>query len=132
MLPAMTGLVRAVRLRCPSCGRGRVMASWFRICERCPACGLRYERDEENEYWLGAYTLNFIVTEVVFAAGLLVVLVLTWPDPPWTAILWGGGAQMILTPIVFYPSSKALWLAIDLMFRPPTPEDFASSSDTCR
>jgi len=126
MLPAMTGLVRAIRLRCPSCGRGRVMASWFRICERCPACGLRYERDEENEYWLGAYTLNFIVTEVVFAAGLLLVLVLTWPDPPWTAILWGGGAQM------FYPFGKALWLAIDLMFRPPTPEDFASSSDTCR
>jgi len=71
-----------------------------------PACGLRYERDEENEYWLGAYTLNFIVTEVLFAAGLLVVLVLTWPGPPWTAILWGGAAQMILTPIVFYRSRR--------------------------
>jgi len=45
--------------------------SWFRIRERCPACGLRYERDEENEYWLGAYTLNFIRHEVLFAAGLL-------------------------------------------------------------
>ena len=132
MLPGMTGPARAIRLRCPNCGNGRVMASWFRIRERCPACGLRYERDEENEYWLGAYTLNFIVTEVLFAAGLLVVLVLTWPGPPWTAILWGGAAQMILTPIVFYPFSKTLWLAIDLMFRPPTPEDFASSSDICR
>jgi len=108
------------------------MASWFQIRAGCPACGLRLERDEESEYWLGAYTLNFIVTEVLFAAGLLGVLVLTWPEPPWTAILWGGAAQMILTPIVFYPFAKALWLAIDLMFRPPTPEDFASSSDTCR
>ena len=132
MLPGMTGLARAIRLRCPNCGNGCVMAAWFRIRERCPACGLRLERDEENEYWLGAYTLNFIVTEVVFAAGLLVALVLTWPDPPWTAILWGGAAQMILTPIAFYPFGKALWLAIDLMFRPPTPEDFASNSDTCR
>ena len=132
MLPGMTGLARAIRLRCPNCGNGRVMASWFRIRERCPACSLRYERDEENDYWLGAYTLNFIVTEVLFAAGLLGVLVLTWPEPPWTAILWGGAAQMILTPIVFYPFAKALWLAIDLMFRPPTPEDFASSSDICR
>jgi len=111
MLPGMTGLARAILLLCPNCGKGRVMASWFRIRAGCPACGLRLERDEENEYWLGAYTLNFIVTEVVFAAGLLVV---------------------ILTPIVFYPFGKALWLAIDLMFRPPTPEDFASSSDTCR
>ena len=109
MLPGMTGLVRAIRLRCPNCGDGRVMASWFLIRAGCPACGLRLERDEENEYWLGAYTLNFIVTEVLFAAGLLVVLVLTWPDPPWTAILWGGAAQMSLTPIVFYPFAKALY-----------------------
>ena len=108
------------------------MESWFRIRGRCPACGLRFERDEEQEYWLGAYTLNFIVTEVVFGAALLVVLLVTWPNPPWSAILWGGAAQMILTPIVFYPFSRALWLAIDLVFRPPTAEDFASSSDTCR
>ena len=113
------------------------MASWFRIRERCRACGLRFERGEEDEYWLGAYTLNFIATEVVFGAALLVVLVLTWPAPPWSAILWGGAAQMVLTPIAFYPFSKALWLAIDLTFRPPTPHDFAgssditSSSDTC-
>lgn len=132
MLPGMSGLARAIRLRCPNCGQGRVMASWFGIHERCPACGLRYERDEENEYWLGAYTLNFIATEVVFAGGLLVVLVLTWPTPPWSAIVWVGAAQMVLTPIAFYPFSKALWLAIDLTFRPPTPRDFASSSDTCR
>jgi uncharacterized protein (DUF983 family) len=133
MLWPMTGLARAVRLRCPNCGQGRVLASWFRIRERCPACRLRFERDEDSDYWLGAYTLNFIVTELVFAAGLLVAVLLTWPNPPWAAILWGGAAQMILTPIVFYPFSKALWLAIDLVFRPPNPEDFVvSSSDTGR
>jgi len=132
MLSSMTGLARAMRLRCPHCGKGRVMEPWFGVRERCPACGLRFERDEEHEYWLGAYTLNFITTEVVFAAGLLVVLMLTWPEPPWSAILWGGAAQMIVTPIAFYPFSRALWLAIDLVFRPATPQDFASSSDTCR
>jgi uncharacterized protein (DUF983 family) len=103
------------------------MASWFTVNERCSACGLRFERgrDEEHDYWLGAYTLNFIVTEVVFGIGLLVVLLLTWPDPPWRLLLWGGGVLMIVTPIVFYPVSKALWLAIDLVARPPQPEDFA-------
>ena len=108
------------------------MASWFSIRDACPACGLRFERDEENDYWLGAFTLNFIVTEVIFAAWLLVVLALTWADPPWRAILWGGVVQMIATPILLYPFSKALWLAIDLIFRPPTPADFVSSSGTCR
>ena len=31
---------------------------------------------------------------------------------------------MIGTPIVFYPFAKALWLAGDLVFRPPTAADF--------
>ncbi len=91
-------LARAARLRCPHCGVGRVMRSWLAVAERCPECGLRFERDEENEYWLGAYLLNFIVTEVVFAVLLLGALLATWPSPP-------------VTPIVFYPFAKALWLA---------------------
>jgi uncharacterized protein (DUF983 family) len=118
-------LVRAARLRCPHCGVGRVMRSWFAIAARCPACGLAFERDEENEYWLGAYLLNFIVTEVLFALLLLLALLLTWPEPPWRLLLWGGAAQMIVTPIVFYPFARALWLAIDLVFRPVTPDDLA-------
>jgi hypothetical protein len=32
---------------------------------------------------------------------------------------------MIVTPIVLYPFSRALRLAIDLVFRPAQPEDFA-------
>jgi uncharacterized protein (DUF983 family) len=50
--------------------------------EACAECGLRFERDEEDDYWLGAYTLNFIVTELVFAVILAAVLIATWPDPP--------------------------------------------------
>ena len=29
-----------------------------------------------------------------------------------------------MTPIAFYPFSKALWLAADLIFRPPNTADF--------
>ena len=49
------------------------MRSWFTIRERCERCGLRFERgqDEEHDYWFGAYTLNFIATEIVFAVALL-------------------------------------------------------------
>ena len=102
------------------------MRSWFAIAERCAACGLRFERghDEEQDYWLGAYTLNFIVTEVLFGIALLITLLVTWPDPPWRLLLYGGAVLMVVTPIVFYPISKALWLAIDLAARPAQPEDF--------
>jgi uncharacterized protein (DUF983 family) len=118
------GLVHGLRLRCPRCGIGHVMRSWFSLRDACTECGLRFERDEQEDYWLGAYTLNFIATELVFALILAVALVATWPNPPWTAITWTGVVQMCLTPILFYPFSKALWLAIDLMFRPVGPQDF--------
>ena len=102
------------------------MKSWVTINPRCESCGLRFERgqDEEQDHWLGAFTLNFIVTEVVFGIALLIAILITWPDPPWTRLLYGGGVLMVLMPVVFYPMSKTLWLAIDLLFRPATPEDF--------
>jgi uncharacterized protein (DUF983 family) len=102
------------------------LKSWFRVNEQCAACGLRFERghEEEHDYWLGAYTLNFLVTETIFGVALLLALLATWPDPPWRLLLFGGGALMILAPIAFYPVSKALWLAIDLIVRPAVPDDF--------
>jgi len=120
-------LGRALRARCPYCGVGAVLASWFTVRVRCAACGLRFERGDEDEhdYWLGAYTINFLVTEIVFGVALLLALLGTWPDPPWTPILIGGAALMVVVPIAFYPLSKTLWLAIDLVFRPAQPEDFA-------
>jgi hypothetical protein len=54
------------------------------------------------------------------------VVLATWPDVWWSLLTWGGAAQIIVTPIVFYPCAKALWLAVDLCFRPPAPEDFAA------
>jgi uncharacterized protein (DUF983 family) len=124
--PVFRALGRALRGRCPNCGRGAILASWFKVNGRCAACGLRFERghEEEQDYWLGAYTLNFLVTETIFGVALLLALVVTWPEPPWRLLLFGGGALMIVAPIVFYPVSKALWLAIDLVVRPAAPDDF--------
>jgi len=45
-------------------------------------------------------------------------------DPPWNAIYYGGIVGMILAPLFFYPLSKLCWLAFDMTFRPPRPEDF--------
>jgi uncharacterized protein (DUF983 family) len=121
---AWRGLLHALRLRCPYCGRGRLTRSWFALREACEVCRLRFERGEQEDYWLGAYTLNFIATEVFFALMLAAVLIATWPNPPWTAIIVVGVLQMCVTPILFYPYAKALWLAIDLIFRSLQPDDF--------
>jgi uncharacterized protein (DUF983 family) len=114
---------RALRRRCPLCGAGPVTVRWFHLLPACPACALRLDRGE-TDYFLGAIVFNMAFAEGLFGAGILAVLVATWPDPPWNALYYGGAAAMILAPIVLYPLSKLCWLAFDLLFRPPRPGDF--------
>ncbi len=116
-------LWRAVRRNCPNCGRSDVFQSYFKLKERCPQCGMLLERGE-GDYFLGAYALNLIGVEAILAASFVIVMVVTWPNPPWNALQYGGAALAILIPIVSYPFTKTIWLALDLIFRPPKREDF--------
>lgn len=118
-LVARTGILylRALRLRCPACGGGPVFDGWFRMKERCPSCGIRLERGEQG-YIVGAYMFNIVAAELIFVAIFLTWVVVTWPDPPWTLLQYGGAALMVLLPVLFYPFSKTLFLAFDLTFNP--------------
>jgi hypothetical protein len=61
---------------------------------------------------------------LIFAAIFLAIIIFTWPTPPWGQLLYGGVALMLIMPALLYPFSKTIFLAFDLTFRPPTPEDF--------
>lgn len=124
-MSVLSAFLRAMRRRCPHCGAGAVTRRWFQIVPVCPACGLKLDRGE-TDYFLGAIVFNMAFSEGLFAVGLLAVLVYTWPNPPWDAIYYGGIAAMILAPIALYPYSKLCWLAFDLRFRPPRPEEFTA------
>ena len=118
-------LGRALFLRCPNCGATGIFASWGKLKKRCPECGLWLERGE-GDYYLGAYTVALMAVEMLFAVGFVIALVLTWPDPPWDAIQWLGAVVLFAGVIIAYPFSKTVWLAIDLMFRPITPDDLSA------
>lgn len=110
-------ILRALMLRCPHCGSRGILASWFRIEERCPRCGLHLHR-EETDYFLGAYVIMLMAIEGLFAIGFVAVLLITWPDPPWEAIEWVGVLVIVAGAIIAYPFARTLFLAIDLIFRP--------------
>ncbi len=114
---------RALLLRCPNCGHGKLFTGFFEMKERCPNCGILLGRGE-SDYFIGAYTLNLIAVEVLLALGFLVVVVVTLPKPPWDALQYGGVALSVLGAVFCYPFAKTTWLAVDLMFRPPHREDF--------
>ncbi len=85
------------------------------------------ERGEQG-YQVGSYMFNIVAAELVFAGSFLAVLLATWPSPPWDLLLYGGMALMVLMPLAFFPFSKTLFLAFDLIFRPATPTELASQA----
>lgn len=110
---------RAFRMRCPHCGIGDPLHSWFRLRHACPACGLRLDRGEDEDYYLGGMFFNIMVSETIFAAAFGVVVALLWPDVPWDDLEYALIGAMVVVPIAFYPVSRLLWLALDLLLRPP-------------
>jgi uncharacterized protein (DUF983 family) len=108
---------RALRLRCPNCGKGKPFISWFRMRSHCEVCGLAFERGEDG-YQVGSYMFNIVASELVFAVVFLAIVRLTWPSPPWTLLQYGGIALMVVAPFVLFPFTKTLFLAFDLVFRP--------------
>ena len=98
------------------------------MVDRCPRCGLRFERVEGH--WLGAIAINTVVTELAFGAVLIGSIMATWPDPPWGLILAAGVTVNILVPLAFYPVSKTLWTAVDLVVRPMELEEIADAAES--
>jgi hypothetical protein len=88
----------------------------------CPRCHLKLDRGE-NDYFIGAFTVNFVAAELLVCLGALLGIILTWPDVPWTGLKLGLILAMIPAPLLFYPFAKTVWLAIDLTFRPVTLTD---------
>jgi uncharacterized protein (DUF983 family) len=115
-------LSRALRMRCPSCGRAPAFESWFRMRTRCPVCRFWFERGEG--YFIGATCINMLAAIVVPILVYVVVLVVTWPNPPWVQDAVAAIALAILIPIVFYPFARVIWLALDLVIRPIEPIEY--------
>ena len=110
---------RAALLRCPNCGGKHVLKNWFTLLDHCDQCGIRLERGESEDYYLGGMFFNIAIAEVLFAMVLLIVVVWKWPDVPWDGIEYSLLTAMVAAPIVLYPVSRLMWLALDLLLRPP-------------
>jgi uncharacterized protein (DUF983 family) len=104
-------LVRGFTRRCARCGSGHLFRNYLMMKFDCPQCHLHFER--EQGYFAGALAINFILTGGVFISVLLVALILTIPEVPVIPIVAIVVPIAAIMPIVFYPFSKTIWVAID-------------------
>lgn len=87
--------------------------------ERCPRCGLRFERIEGH--WTGDLGINTVVSFGVLLLTLFAGVFATYPDVPTAPLLITAVSVAAVMPFLFFPFSKTIWLALDLMMRPLEP-----------
>ena len=100
---------RALRLRCPRCGQSKMFRGLLQMEERCPACGLVYER--APGYFLGSIYVNYGFT----AVGLIILYVALHFGLDWTnrQLTWPLVSFCVLFPTFNFRYARALWLAFD-------------------
>lgn len=111
----LRGLVR----RCPFCGHRPIFDSRFKLKESCPSCGHRF--NQEDGFYIGAYAINFAVTEGLLLLCLIPYIMISSanPDLRLDVVPFAVVALMLAVagPIFFYPFSRSLWIALDMTLR---------------
>ena len=106
--------------RCPVCRERRLFHRWFTMVDRCPRCDLRFERIEGH--WIGAIGVNTVCVMGLMLIVLGGVTFAWFPDPPPIApLLVAEIVIAVAGPLVFFPASRTLWSAMDLLMRPLAP-----------
>lgn len=126
--PFRTMIVRGIFARCPICGSGHLYKV-LKLRERCPRCGHRFERRNEDGFFLGAYLINLSIALVLLAGVLMAYGLSLDGSAPGSGLSWGIAALVvtILGPLVTYRSSKTLWAAIDLTLHPQDEDEQRSA-----
>ncbi|HEV2249996.1 MAG TPA: DUF983 domain-containing protein [Candidatus Limnocylindria bacterium] len=105
-------------LRCPRCRRGRLFSGIIDMPERCPECGLVYER--EHGYFVGAMAISYGLAVGLIAILFFAVLAATRWSLEWV-LLVAGLAFLPLSPLCFR-YARALWMYLDRRIDPIDPD----------
>jgi len=108
-------------LRCPSCQRGRLFASWFRMNEHCSCCGLAFYR--ESGYYAGSIYINYGATVGVVLVSFFLFQAV--PEPFELAFFL---LVAFCSSLAFFRHSRSLWIAIDYWISPWKPAERPADS----
>lgn len=98
-------LASTLRFVCPNCRRGRMFTGWYRVADLCPACGVRFERDEGS--WTGSVVLGYAIAELT---GLVVGILLFRVWGLFRGFEAAVAAAACVGALAGYRSAKAWWV----------------------
>lgn len=86
------------------------------MVDRCPECSFLFERLEGH--WIGAIAINTVAVIGLMLVLLVGTMIFTYPELVPLQLIPVLVVVGAIGPIVFYPASKTLWTAVDLLMRP--------------
>ncbi len=108
-------LEAVLRQRCPRCLRGEVFAGPVRMRERCPVCGLVFEREEG--YFFGAMYVSYFLSVPAFCLLALLAYELL-PGRHFAWVLCAAAAGLLLLVPTIFRYSRVIWMHIDRAIDP--------------
>ena len=118
-LPSKGKMIRRSLLRhCPRCGNHRAwFTNWFKQSDHCIGCGIKRTRDTDgHELWSITIASVVNITLIVIAMG--VAIAITAPDVPVLTLYIVLASAALVFPILTWPMTHTVWMAIDLIVRP--------------
>jgi uncharacterized protein (DUF983 family) len=127
-LPSTGKMIRRSVLRqCPRCAnRSAWFTSWFKQGERCIGCGVKRTRDTDG-HELGSMTIASVVNIVLIMIAIGIAIAITAPDVPVLTLYIVLASAALVFPVLTWPMTHTLWMAIDLIFRPMGVEEVAEA-----
>ena len=106
-LAVLQSLTCGLLLICPVCRQGRMSRSLFRLRERCPRCGVVFERDPGE--MTGGMAINMVISSILgVALAIYLAFFTTLSIPVLAAIL---AAVTVGFGLLFHRHARGLWVA---------------------
>ena len=127
-LPSTGKMIRRSLLRqCPRCAnRSAWFTSWFKQGDRCVGCGVKRTRDTDG-HELGSMTIASVLNIVLIMAAIGIAVAITAPDVPVLTLYIVLASAALVFPVLTWPMTHTLWMAIDLIFRPMGVDEVAEA-----
>lgn len=115
---------RGLRMRCPNCGKGKVLAGYLKPAEACAACGESFAdiRADDGPAWATILLVGHVISPFFF------LFATPDPDQSFVPFLIVAGIMVAMT-LFLLPRMKGLFISLIWSNRAgePTPEEIEAS-----